>query len=76
MDAEVSAVLAGIGIDQLPSDLAAPLVEQGRLVRLLARHTTERFGLYVHYPQRAHLPPRSRLFIDFVVQRLQARERS
>jgi DNA-binding transcriptional LysR family regulator len=73
LDAEVGAVLAGIGIGQLPSYVAAPLVKQGRLVHLLARHTTERFGLYVYYAQRAHLPPRSRLFIDFVVQQLQAR---
>lgn len=76
VDAEVAAVLAGIGIGQLPSYLAAPLVTQGRLVRLLARHTTERFGLYVYYAQRAHLPPRARLFIDFVVERLQARSAS
>jgi DNA-binding transcriptional LysR family regulator len=75
VDAEVGAVLAGIGIGQLPSYVAAPLVTQGLLVRLLARHTTERFGLYVYYAQRAHLPPRARLFIDFVVERLQARER-
>lgn len=68
-------MLAGIGIGQLPSYLAAPLVAQGLLVRLLVRHTTERFGLSVYYAQRAQLPPRARLFIDFVVERLRARDR-
>jgi DNA-binding transcriptional LysR family regulator len=72
IDAEVGAVLAGVGIGQLPSYVAAPFVREGRLVHLLSRHTSERIGLYVYYAQRAHLPPRARLFIDFAAQRLRA----
>lgn len=70
VDAEVLAVLSGIGIGQLPSYVARPLVEQGRLVHLLVRHTSERMGLYIYYAQRTHLPARSRKFIEFAVARL------
>jgi DNA-binding transcriptional LysR family regulator len=76
VDAEASAVLAGVGIGQIPSYIAAPLIREGRLVHLLVRHTTERIGLYIYYAQRTHLPPRARLFIDFAVAQLLARRSS
>lgn len=76
IDAEASAVLAGIGIGQIPNYVAAPLIREGRLVHLLAKHSSERIGLYIYYPQRAHLPARTRRFIDFAVARLQAAGRS
>lgn len=76
IDAEASAVLAGVGIGQIPSYIAAPLVRQGRLVHLFAKHAAERIGLYLYYAQRAHLPPRARLFIDFAVGQLLARRPS
>lgn len=72
VDAEAGAVLAGVGIGQIPSYIAAPLIHEGRLVHLLARHTTERIGLFIYYAQRTHLPARARLFIDFAVARLLA----
>lgn len=73
VDAEVLAVVAGLGIGQLPSYVAAPLIRDGRLVQVLARHTSERIGLYLYYPQRAHLAPRTRRFIDFAVDQLGTR---
>lgn len=72
VDAEVSAVLAGVGIGQIPNYVAAPLIREGRLVHLLAKHNSERMGLYIYYPQRTYVPPRARRFIDFAVARLQA----
>lgn len=70
VDAEAALVLAGAGIGQLPSYLAAPLVAEGRLVHLLPKHVSERIGFYIHYAQRARLPARTRRFIDFAVARL------
>ena len=49
-----------MGVGQLPSYIAAPLIREGRLVHLLVKHTTERIGLYIYYAQRTHLPPRAR----------------
>lgn len=63
-------------IGQIPNYVAAPLIREGRLVHLLAKHSSERIGLYIYYPQRAHLPARTRRFIDFAVARLQAAGRS
>jgi DNA-binding transcriptional LysR family regulator len=71
IDAEASAVLAGIGIGQIPNYIAAPLVRDGRLVHLLPKHVSARIGLYLYYPQRAQLPQKVRRFIDFSVARLQ-----
>lgn len=76
VDAEAGAVLAGVGIGQIPSYIAAPLIREGRLVHLLARLTTERIGLFIYYAQRTHLRARARLFIDFAIARLLARSSS
>ncbi|MBB3178128.1 LysR family transcriptional regulator [Variovorax sp. Sphag1AA] len=70
VDAEVQAVLTGIGIGQLPGYAAMPLIQAGLLVQLLPRHTSERIGLYVYYLQGARLPARARAFIDFASARL------
>ncbi|MBO9647497.1 MAG: LysR family transcriptional regulator [Variovorax sp.] len=70
VDAEVQAVLTGVGIGQLPGYAAMPLIEAGLLVQVLPRHTSERIGLYVYYLQGARLPARARAFIDFASARL------
>jgi len=44
IDAEASAVLAGIGNGQIPNYIAAPLIREGRLVHLLVKHNSEREG--------------------------------
>jgi len=75
VDAEVQAVLTGIGIGQLPSYAAMPLIRAGLLVQLLPRHTSERIGLYVFYLQGARLPARARAFIDFASAHLKDRDR-
>ena len=43
----------------------------GRLVQLLKPYQCDDMNLYATYATRAHLPPRMRLFIDFLVQELQ-----
>jgi DNA-binding transcriptional LysR family regulator len=46
-------------------------LRSGRLVRLLESFECDESKLYVTYATRTHLPPRVRLFIDFVVNALQ-----
>ena len=75
VEAELRAVLDGTGIGQLPTYLVAEPIREGRLLHLLPRHTTERMGLYLYYPQRSHQPARVRAFIDFVSAALQSRDR-
>jgi DNA-binding transcriptional LysR family regulator len=45
-------------------------IRAGRLVHLLKPFQCDELNLYATYATRTHLPPRMRLFIDFVVQEL------
>ena len=45
---------------------------QARLYRLLPNYPTERSRLYLVYPSRRHLAPRTRVVIDFLVERFAA----
>jgi DNA-binding transcriptional LysR family regulator len=62
--------LAGCGVAlkahwDIDSDLKA-----GRLVELLAPYACDEVKLYAAYPSRHYLPPRTRVFIDFMTQHL------
>ena len=46
-------------------------LRSGRLIRLLEPFECDEVKLHVTYATRTHLPPRLRLFIDFVVSALQ-----
>lgn len=70
-EAELDAVLAGMGIGLIDSINAAADLRAGRLRPLLPQHRSEHLGFYIYYPQRDAMPRRVRAFIDFMVQRLQ-----
>jgi DNA-binding transcriptional LysR family regulator len=42
-------------------------LKDGRLVEVLAPFTDSAINLYAVYPTRTHLPPRVRVFLDFVI---------
>ncbi|CAB3790142.1 LysR family transcriptional regulator [Pararobbsia alpina] len=42
-------------------------LKQGRLIELLPSFAHNVINLYAIYPTRTHLPPRTRVFVDFVV---------
>jgi DNA-binding transcriptional LysR family regulator len=46
-------------------------LRSGRLIRLLEPFECDEIKLYVNYATRTHLPPRVRLFVDFIVSALQ-----
>lgn len=69
-DAEMQAVIAGMGIGQIDSINGAAPIRAGELVPLLTGHVSDRMGLYIYYAQRADMPGRVRKFIDFAVDRL------
>ncbi|OZI26727.1 LysR family transcriptional regulator [Bordetella genomosp. 9] len=71
-DLETRAVLAGLGIGQLGSFNAVPLIRAGQLVPLLLPHTVQRIAMYLYYARRTQMPKRARLFIDFMMERLLA----
>lgn len=70
-EAEMHAVLSGIGIGQIDSINATAEIHAKRLVPLLTHSTSDRMGLYLYYAQRTDMPRRVRRFIDFAAERLQ-----
>ncbi len=61
------AALAGYGIAWLLEPHVLDDIRAGRLCRLLPQCTCEREQTYVVCPSRRHLPPRTRVLIDFFV---------
>jgi DNA-binding transcriptional LysR family regulator len=45
-------------------------IEKGRLRQLLPEYPSRRFPLYVAYPSRRGLPPRTRAVIDYLAELL------
>lgn len=65
-------VLAGHGIALLPEPQVLDDILGGRLYRLLPDYPTEQTQVFLVYPSRRHLAPRTRVVIDFLVERLGA----
>ena len=63
------AAAAGQGIVLAPSFYVAPMLRDGRLVRVLAGYRLPELGIHAVYPQREHVPPKVRAFVDFLVKR-------
>lgn len=63
------AAVAGHGILVTPSFYVAPLLRSGRLKQILSRYKVTEIGIHAVYPQRGHVPPKVRAFVDFLVQR-------
>jgi len=63
------AAVAGHGILVTPSFYVAPLLRSGRLKQVLSRYKVTELGIHAVYPQRGHVPPKVRVFVDFLVQR-------
>jgi len=66
---ECEAAAAGLGILMTPSFYVAPYLRDGRLKRLLPRYRMPELGIYAVHPQRNHVPPKVRAFVDFLVAR-------
>ena len=64
------AALAGLGIALLPAFVVAEDVKAGRLQRLLDGFEPKPDWLCAHYPEGRVIPAKSRLFTDFLNERL------
>ena len=63
------AAIAGRGILVTPSFYVAPMLRDGRLKRILSAYRLPELGIYAVYPQKAHVPPKVRVFIDYLAAR-------
>ena len=69
-EAELAAVLTGIGYSQLADFLCAKYIDNGQLVSVLPEQSPAPWGIYVYRPQRGPVAERVRVVFDFLVQAL------
>ncbi|MCB1755113.1 MAG: LysR family transcriptional regulator [Gammaproteobacteria bacterium] len=65
-----AALLEGAGIARIPLFFVRKEIEQRRLTPILQDYGTLESTLYLVYPQRRHLSPKVRAFVDFMTERL------
>lgn len=66
-DTLLRAAVDGAGITSSASDLVAPMLMRGELVRVLSPWITGRLTMYAALPSRKFVPPRTRVFLDELV---------
>ena len=66
-EAMAHAAMLGYGVALLPTPHAARLLETGALIRLLPGWHADNGPISLYYPSTKLLPPKTRVFIDFVV---------
>lgn len=65
-------LVAGLGIGALPGFVAQPLLDSGQLLRVLPDQHLPGRHIYALYPSQRHLSQKIRVFVDFLVEALQA----
>jgi DNA-binding transcriptional LysR family regulator len=71
-EALCEAAVAGLGIAHVPMSHAVQYFERGDLVRVLPEWYTERGTLSLYFAAKKHMPAKTRVFIDFIVERFRA----
>lgn len=61
-------VAAGIGLGYMPISLTKAAIQSGELITLLSEWQKQTPNAYLVYPNRSHLPQKSKLFIKFIKQ--------
>jgi DNA-binding transcriptional LysR family regulator len=69
-----AAAILGLGVALLAKPDALPHLESGELVRLLPAWWVDSGPISIYYANKTLLPAKTRVFIDFIVERFQ-RER-
>lgn len=68
LDVIFAAAVAGLGVAGLPSFMLVDALRDGRLERVLPEWLGGHLRLYAAMPTRKHVPARTRVFMDFLVQ--------
>jgi DNA-binding transcriptional LysR family regulator len=71
-EAIAQAARLGLGVALLPMPFAFALIESGELVRLLPGWYSDAGPLSLYYPSRRMLPAKTRVFVDFVIERFRS----
>lgn len=68
-EAIAHAALMGLGVAMLPMPFVERSLRGGELVRLLPEWHFDAGAVWIYYPSRKLLPPKTRAFVDFVLER-------
>jgi DNA-binding transcriptional LysR family regulator len=68
-EAMARAAVSGLGIALLPAPHALPFLRSGQLVRILPEWSAQAGVLSIYYSSRKLLPAKTRVFVDFVVDK-------
>lgn len=66
-EAQAELAVAGCGITLLGAHHVLPLIEQGKLKRVLSPYFAKRGDICMYYPARKNLPRRVSSFVEFVI---------
>ena len=69
VDAVVSAAQSGLGISALAKLGICEQIYTGKLTPILTDYELDPVGVYAVYPHKEHLPPKVRIFLDFLEKR-------
>jgi len=75
-DTLMHAALDGAGITATTIELAAPLIQNGDLVRVLNPWITDRLTMYAALPSRKFMPRRTEVFLDYLITQTRTRVES
>lgn len=64
------AVLQGAGVMLTPSFVVGADIRAGRLTAVLTDYTAMEVSIYAVYPQRKHLSPKIRAFVEFMTEQI------
>jgi DNA-binding transcriptional LysR family regulator len=67
--AEREVAVQGLGVHYTPTFYVGDLIREGKLKPILTDYALPELGIYAVYPQRAHVAPKVRAFVDFLAKR-------
>jgi DNA-binding transcriptional LysR family regulator len=68
------AAVAGLGVAHVPMSHVLPYFESGELIRVLPDWYTEKGTLSVYFAAKKHMPAKTRVFIDFIVEKFRTQK--
>lgn len=70
------AAMAGLGIAQVPMAHAFKELQNGKLIRVLPDWYTDRGVISLYFAAKKHLPTKTRVFVDFIVDKFRTQQLS